>query len=178
MIIDCDHGIHGVNIDGRRHHDIVTASSSLLSHQVGSNYMHVDDVRVLIDWHIAETRDVRSALCNKEEELARERLKHQKLLATHRTFEYRSHRRLMLLKSRIKRYEESALYWYDRFSDYKQTLIDVTGGYHREALKVSNAPYDQNIFHSRNWLLKRAKIHGWLDAAAKKIDGLLPSGFD
>jgi hypothetical protein len=139
--------------------------------------MHVDDVAVLVDWHLAENRDVRAAMRKMEEELARERLKHQKLIATHKTFEFRSLRRFRLLKSQIKHYKERALHWYDRYYDYKQTLIDVTGGYHREALKVSNAPYEQNIFHKPQWLGKRARIHRWLDAAAKKVEGPLPSGF-
>ena len=154
----------------------MTLSSLLLSHQVGSDHMHLDDVRVLVDWHMAETRDVRAALCKKEDELARERLKHQKLLATHRTFEYRSHRRMLLLKRRIKQYRDSVLYWYDRFDDYKHTLIDVTGGYHREALKVSNERCERNIFQSRKWMRKIAKIRVWIDAAANEVDGPLPPG--
>jgi hypothetical protein len=169
----------GMIIDGRRRHRIIVAvSSPLLFRQVGSSHMHIDDVRILVDWHLLDNRDMQAALRRKEEELALERLKHQKLLATHRTLAYRAHRRLMTLKSQRNQYKERALHWYDRFNDYKHALIDVTGGYHREALKVSNAPYEQNVFHSPGWMRKRAKIHKWLGAAASKIDGPLPSSLD
>ena len=156
-------------------------SPPLPSSQVGheshnSDYMHVDDVKVMVDWHLAENRDLHAAMRKMEEELARERFKRQKLIATHRTFEYRSLRRFRLLKSQIKHYKERAQHWYDRYYDYQQTLIDVTGGYHREALKISNAPYEQNIFHTRQWMPKRARIHRWLDAAAEQVEGPLPSG--